>query len=346
MVRELAAMLEENNRVTILAASTDRMLRKRRHQALDHASYLLKALLYALTHLRETDAIISVDVPTGVRLVGFLPRLLSGNRIVNISWVLDMYSLQVSRLQAGLLPRNRVRQFCDNLGLRASTRIVALGQCMAESVRRESGKTSAVIPIWKEPSASGVNLRDRFGLRGDQFVLMYSGTAGPNHPMSALLEAVNSFENDDLVLLIAGRGSEVQKAREIARLSGSTNIRFLDPVEDHEVAALLATADLHLAILDERVTGTCVPSKAYSAMAAGKACLFLGSTECQAAIDIAAAGAGTTVGTADVQAIANELKMYVSTPGLAVFRGQNARKFISEQRSLFVSTRRWEDALG
>jgi glycosyltransferase involved in cell wall biosynthesis len=344
MVRELAAMLGESNNVNLLATNTDRKLRPRL-KALSQWIYLAKALRYSVLHLRNIDAIISIDVPTGVRLVGALPRLLSGNRIITVSWVLDMYSMQVSRLQPGLLPRNRVREFWDNLGLRASSRIVVLGQCMAEAVQRVSGQDAIVIPIWKGPSVVGENLRERFGLTDDQFVLMYAGTAGSNHPMAALIEAVGSIEKDDAVLLVAARGSEVQKARETVKLAGFTNVQFVDPVEDDEVPALLATADLHVAILDERVTGTCVPSKAYSAMAAGRASLFLGSDKSQAALDIAAADAGTTVGTSDVQAIADELKTYISTPSLAARRGRNATQFMSEQRGLAVSTARWEEAL-
>ncbi|MCQ6271132.1 glycosyltransferase [Pseudarthrobacter sp. R1] len=344
MVRELTAMLGERNSVDLLALKVDRKLRPRR-KTLDQWIYLAKALGYSVARFRDIDAIIAIDVPTGVRLVGVLPRILSGNRIINVSWVLDMYSTQVSRLQAGLLPRNRVIEFWDNLGLRASSHVVVLGQCMAEAVKRISGQDAIVIPIWKEPSVTGENLRERFGLRNDQFVLIYAGTAGSNHPMAALIEAVGSVENDNAVLLIAGRGSEVRKAREAVKRAGFSNVQFVDLVEDYEVPALHATADLHVAILDERVTGTCVPSKAYSAMAAGRACLFLGSDKSQAALDIAAADAGTTVGTSDVRAIADELKTYISTPGLAARRGRNGAQFISEQRSLAVSTTRWEKAL-
>lgn len=343
MVRELAQMLSGSKTVYVLAATED--VQPRRRSAGAQLRYLGKALRYSLVHMREIDVIITIDVPSGIRLVGALPRVLSGNRIRNVAWVLDLYSMQVSRLQSGLLPRNRVREFWDNMGLRASSCVVVLGQCMAGAVKQAVKKDSVVVPIWKEPLATEENLRTLFAIRDDQFVLMYAGTAGRNHPMSALVEAVGSTDSDEALLLISGRGSEIAKAREKANQAHYVNIRFVEQVEDAQVPALLATADVHVAILDERVTGTCVPSKAYSAMAAGRACLFLGSSSSQAARDIAAANAGAITSTTDIDAIARVVTSYLHNPGLAKTQGKNAQRFMAEQRSPHVSARRWDEAL-
>ncbi|WP_235959670.1 glycosyltransferase family protein [Nocardioides acrostichi] len=47
-----------------------------------------------------------------------------------------------------------------------------------------------------------------------------------------------------------------------------------------------ASAAVHLVVLAARFTGTSLPSKAYSAWAAGKPVLFIGHSECELARDI------------------------------------------------------------
>jgi hypothetical protein len=333
LVRDLQSILEaEGHNAELFSMSLDREAGGHYNRNLEYCKYLLRAIVHATARSRSLDAIIAVDVPAGVRLVGVLPRLLSRGRIRLVSWVLDLYSLQVARRGGGLMPRNRIRMFWDNLGLKISDAVVTLGTCMDAAVTAVAPKATS-IPLWRDPIDGGSStLREQLGISSDTFTVLYTGSAGPNHPLGALVDAAAALEGkEDMLLLLAGRGSEIEKAR--AASAGLSNVRFIEPVDQEELPALLNTGDLHVAVLDERMTGTCVPSKAYAAMASGKPCLFLGSDKSQVAHDIVVSSAGRVAATADAEMVRTILAEYAADRSMLQEHGSNGLELMRDLRS-------------
>ena len=357
MVRDLVLLLGTEFDVSVLPGRNRELrqaegslagaIRKKLGRHVFPAIFFVRAVMSSMLRWRRLVAVISVDVPAGIRLAGMPARILSRNRVRLVSWVLDMYSLQVLRKESGFLPRNTVRALLDDKGLRSSSDIVTLGQCMADAIYERSGHNANVIPIWREPMPIPKStLRTRFGLSEETFVVLYSGTAGPNHPLGSLIRATLSLAPlYDVVLLVVGRGSEITQGRSVVEAAVAPNVYFFDPVEESELPALLASADLHVAVLDERMTGTCVPSKAYAAMAAGKPCLFLGSEDCQVARDIDVGGGGSVVRSDDTRRIALEMEKYLKAPELATQQGELSLEFLLTNRSRESARRQWVSVL-
>jgi glycosyltransferase involved in cell wall biosynthesis len=305
--------------------------------------YLLSAAMYAARNHRRIVAVVSVDVPVGVRDVGRVAKKLSRGKVQLVSWVMDLYwsPKKLSRaMPAKELRRETKRSARSMRGLAKADSIVSIGECMKKVVLEVTGRTSTVIPLWKAPSSTESNLRHRLGLSSDDFVLLYAGTAGDVHPLGGLAIAIERLSSQqNLVLVIAGRGSEVERLQ--ANTLPGSGIVFVDRVDDSELPALLASADMHVAALDEAATGTCVPSKAYTAFAAAKPCLFLGSPDCQVALDIKDSGSGAIAPTDDPDEIARQLTPYLRDSSLARRQGAAALRFLTMNRSPEDAARRW-----
>jgi colanic acid biosynthesis glycosyl transferase WcaI len=309
--------------------------------------YLVAASAYITLNYRTVVAVISVDVPIGVRQTGRTARLLSRGDIQLVSWVMDLYwsPKKLARQMAADERRREIsRSRRSTRGLGVADVIVVIGRCMVDVVQDMSGRSSSVIPLWKSPTPSTVDMRERLSITPEQFVVLYAGNAGDNHPLGGLVSAVDQLAcGDDLVVLIVGRGTEIDRLK--SGPQAFPGIRFIDPVAHSDLSALLASADLHVASLSELATGTCVPSKAYTAFAAGKPCLFLGSPETQVALDIKAADIGAVAATDDAREIARRIQFYVDDRGLAVRQGRAALEFMETYRSPAMAAAQWSDLI-
>lgn len=325
-------------RASSTGARTSRITR-----GLEQLRYLLSCIALALFRHRSHDVIVTVDVPTGLGLVGLLANWASRRRVRHVSWVLDLYQFQPGLAKPGL---PAIRRMVDRFSLRRSDELVTIGSCMSKLVHTNTGRDAAVIPMWQDegwlhPVESG--WRTRQSIASESLLLLYSGHAGAQHPLRELVSAV-TFANETVpvTLVVAGHGEhfELEKAR-VERESIS-NVRFVAPVPFADVPSMLSAADVHVVSLASAFTGTCVPSKTYAAMAVGRPCLFLGSKTVQAAIDIANADAGVVVSENDGHAIAEELIRMATDDTRRNAQGVRGRDFFLRERSLSSQSSEWD----
>lgn len=304
--------------------------------------------MICLTHIGTLSAVIAVDVPAGVRLVGRLSRTLTSGKVQLISWVMDLYwsPLKISVAENGRQRRREARLADVSMrGLRTADQVIVLGHCMARRVEAfaRSAEVIGLVPDPCDPAKRA--LREELGISSDALCILYSGTASAAHPLSALLDAMALVAQESarcVTLLIAARGSEAERAR---LEPVAPNVRFISRVPEQQVSSLFATADVHVACLGADATGTCVPSKVYAALAAARACLYLGAPDGQAARDVIESGGGTVVNPSDSRAIADAILRYISDPHLARDQGLRGRAWIERERSTRMITAQWRRVL-
>ncbi|NHC44736.1 glycosyltransferase family 4 protein [Motilibacter aurantiacus] len=314
--------------------------------------YLLASGVVVTLRRRRFDTILTVDTPTGVELLGLLAKRVAGPDVRHVTWVLDLWADQERALElrsdgGSLLARARTR--VDNLGGNSSDVVVTLGSCMREAlIRRGVSSSVEVIPMWqKKERLARVDdgaLRRRLGL-GDRFVVLYSGHATHRHPLQAFVGAAELLRDDPRVLFaLAGTGDRIEQVRRQAAAAGLANLRVLPRVPESEVAALLSSGGLHVVSLDLRATGTCVPSKTYAAMAVARPVAFLGSPECQSALDVTAGGGGLVLDPDDSEGLAAFVRKLLDGPEAEAY-GRRGLEFFLAERELDIAGRRWLDVL-
>ena len=164
-------------------------------------------------------------------------------------------------------------------------------------VRRIAPSKVHVIPDWMDSGSVVVlgknDYRQEIGVSGDAFVLVYGGNIGVAAGVETLIDALNKVKtNREIVLVIAGSGSQLAACRKLA--AGITNVRimFHTPWASDETSKVLAAADV--LVLPTRGTQSLasVPSKMLSYLLAARPVLaaVLPESDTARVIDKAACG--------------------------------------------------------
>lgn len=296
-------------------------------------------LTVALLMAPKPVVVITVDAPSAIALVPQAIRRLSGNRVRDISWVMDLYRLRSNADPLHATERPSIRARWELRSLRGASKVVTIGECMRQVLATNGVTTAATVPLWTTQSKLE---EGRFSGDG-QLRLLYSGSARDIHPLRALLEAAEQLQATTQ-LRIAGRGSEIDAAAAFVRKSRLRNVVVSGLVADDEVRGEYAWADMHVVSLASVATGTCVPSKTYSAMGAGRAVFYIGDPSGQAAQDVLAARGGVVV-PATRHSIKNQLEKLVRNPSEVSAMGSRAAVFAHQHRSRSTASMQWSAIL-
>ncbi len=118
----------------------------------------------------------------------------------------------------------------------------------------------------------------------DKFVVFYAGNIGLSQGLEILVDVAQAFEADtDIVILIIGDGAARPKLEQAIADSGLQNIRLLPFQPYDRVPETYATADICVSPMQSGFSYDTVPSKIYTAMAAGRpvcSCLRIWDRDC------------------------------------------------------------------
>ncbi len=328
-----------------LTGTRGRLLAGSYQRAWGQLTFLIGVLRRAARYARDRDCVITLDTPTGIGLAGNLIRHLSRRRVRHICWVLDLYQHQAVALK---LPNRytKLRPFravVDQIGYALASETVVIGDCMRDYLREQGvRKKVSVIPMWQDKgrihAVDDRAIRERWRLQGKR-CLLYSGHATYRHPLTPLVEAARRLP--ELTLVIAGTGENIDAARRLAQEYRLDNVRVHAPVRASDVNALLSMGDLHAVVLDPAATGTCVPSKAYAAMAVGKPLIFLGDPRSQVARDVRASGCGACVDPGHLTELCRVLDDWLSDSDAWQSKGQAGLSFFLRSREKRVVCEEW-----
>ena len=161
--------------------------------------------------------------------------------------------------------------------LRRADAIVVLGHGMKRTLVEEKGVDAArvhVIPLWARPELDalpdGAAIREELGVGDDALLVSYAGNMGVMHPLDAVLDAAKLCSGLPVRFLLVGDGA--RRAGLAARVAGESiaQVSFLPYQSEERFAEIMAATDLSLVALGPGLEGLAVPSKAYTAMGAGK----------------------------------------------------------------------------
>jgi len=179
-------------------------------------------------------------------------------------------------------------------------------------------------------------------------VVLYAGLHGLAQGLEQIIEAADQLRDDSSIsFVLVGDGPVKRALVTEAEARGLTNIKFLDPVPQDQVPALVAAADIVLVPLKMHIPGA-VPSKLYEAMSSGRALVAIASGE---AADIVSRNrVGVVVSPSDIQSLTRSLLDLARNPSYREQLGAEARRAAITQFDRSVSIARFirylEEQLG
>lgn len=159
-------------------------------------------------------------------------------------------------------------------------RVITLSAPMAEALRPCFATEAAwaravrVVPPWGAPLPPApppdvAAFRRCHGSDG-ALLLVYAGNLGFSHPLEPLLEALALLPPPGARLLLVGEGGRRPQLQRLVHRRGlQRQVHFLAPLPAAELAVALAAADLAVVALAGALAAASLPSKAFTALAAG-----------------------------------------------------------------------------
>ena len=313
---------------------------------LNSFSFYPMALISAL-RLRRHDVVVLMSDPPLLQALGPVIRLFTRARIV--CWCQDLYP-EVAVALGILRERSwfaRLLGAMSRWSLRRADQVIAIGDGMAERLclKGVARDRIEVIGNWADgdmihplPFDQNPFVREQ-GLDG-KFVALYSGNLGVGHHFVTVTEAAERLRSaEGLRFLFIGAGK--QRARLMERMRGWPTAQFLPPQPESELAQSLGAGHVHLVTLQPGLEGVIVPSKLYSALAAGRPVLFIGPPSGDAARLIEKAGCGFVIAPGDVSALVNALTTLMRSPAAVRQLGENGRRHFEAHCDRKIATSRF-----
>ncbi len=130
-------------------------------------------------------------------------------------------------------------------------------------------------PNWSDtnfvaPDVDGSALRDAWGYKVSDKVILYSGNIGQKQGLEIVLEAAQAFSDESNVkFLIVGSGSYSGVLENQARSLGLQNLEFKPLQAWEDVPKILSMADVHLVVQRKGAADAVLPSKLTNILSAG-----------------------------------------------------------------------------
>ncbi|MBC8065413.1 MAG: glycosyltransferase, partial [Chlorobia bacterium] len=160
---------------------------------------------------------------------------------------------------------------------------------------------------------------------GRPFRLVYSGNLGRYHDFESLLDCAKKLSPEGFEFTIVGNGAK--RSYILNRISDEAidNVKVHEFLPESDYAALLASSDACFVTMEAGIEGTCVPSKFYSIMGAGRATLAAASSGSEVAYSIEEHDCGLVVNPGDPYLLEQALRELKSNPARTAEMGENGR---------------------
>jgi colanic acid biosynthesis glycosyl transferase WcaI len=270
----------------------------------------------------------------------------------SVIWVQDLHSVAITRILRrrgrvlgsligawfGRLER-RLLQQADAIVVISSTYLPTISEAGVSVDRVDVIENWA--PLDDGPKPSHTNSWSVAQGLQERAVLMYTGTLALKHDPSLLLDLARGVPGAEVVVVSEGRGADWLRANG----GGVENLRILPFQPYDQVAEMLASADVLLAVLEPDASAFSVPSKILTYLAAGRPILAAMPSENPAAQAIEQVGAGTVVGPGDAAGLAAAARAMLSDRDRLRSAGEAARAYAVSHFAIEPIADRFEQVL-
>jgi glycosyltransferase involved in cell wall biosynthesis len=300
----------------------------------DYASFYLLALWHELT-IAKVDVCIALTTPPFSGLLGVVLGWIRKSRLV--IWTMDLYPEVL--IAYGALKKDSLRyKLLAGLSrwlYRRSWRIISLGEVMSQKLIAAGAGPDKIVAVdnWVpgeviEPMASSSSRVWNQWRRGSEVTIMYSGNLGLGHDLDTLLQAVDITRRQLPVrVMFVGGGPMVGPLEKLTKQLRLDSIDFYPGQPLEMLSDSMAAGDIHLVSQREGTQGVIVPSKLYGVLAAGRAVIFVGPGDCEAAAIVRNSQAGIVIPPGDITAMVKTLTLLVRDEKLRNTMGRRGRSY-------------------
>jgi len=226
----------------------------------------------------------------------------------------------------------RLWRWVNRAAVRHADRVVTISPALARTLQQYERQRVEIVPTWVDTDRIKPLCKDQnpfahqHGLI-DKFTVMYSGNLGAVHDLTMLPAIAERLrEETGIRFVVIGDGIGRRRLQADCERRHLSNVMFL-PLQDETVVPFsLAAADVGVVALAPEGEGVSMPSKTYSAMAAGSALLGL----CRHGSDldgvITAHDCGVTVPPRDVDSAVQALSDWYAYPHRLLVQRSNSRQ--------------------
>lgn len=169
-----------------------------------------------------------------------------------------------------------------------------------------------------------------------RFVVGLSGNLGFTHDPVIVFEAARLLRDDpDIHFLLSGWGIGFDRLKEMQSEANLPNVSLIGRVEDGDLEAFLAAANVWLIPYRQNVAGVSVPSRFYNLLAVGRPVVLVSEPEAEAALIVTENNLGWVVTPGRSEQLAAAIRAAsVSTDSSMAERAVAAARDFSSDRAL------------
>lgn len=280
-----------------------------------YATFLANAAVAAL-QVPRPDVVVTLTTPPFTSLLGSLVRRLSKTARHYI-WEMDMYpdvAADLGVIRAGGLASKLLTAIANGQRRKADG-VIALGECMRSRLTAHgvAPERIRVCENWADASV----VRPTPVPDGAVLRVLYSGNFGLAHEAATIQRAMDQLNGDARFRFVFnGSGPRRAELESFAAARRLRNVSFGSHLSKEDHAGALAGCSLGLVTQHPGCSGSVVPSKVYSLMAARRPYLFVGPRTATPALLVARFGCGWQVDPGDAPGLVRLLDQLAAEPQL------------------------------
>jgi colanic acid biosynthesis glycosyl transferase WcaI len=287
--------------------------------------FAARTFLALTRELRRGDVVLTVTAPFMLPYAVAAAAKLKGARSALI-----MHDLFPDVLvMAGLLKPGSIvtmtMRAANSLMFRALNAVITIGRDAERPLLSYSGMTRnkiRFIPNWATlvaaPRPVTADNPFRKALSAG-FVVGLSGNLGFTHDPEIVFEAARLLRAEpDIHFLLSGWGIGFERLKQLQADANLPNVSFVGRVEDAELEAFLAAANLWIIPYRKDVAGVSVPSRFYNLLAVGRPVVLVSEPEAEAALTVVENGLGWVVTPGRADQLAEVIRAASRSDGVAI----------------------------
>lgn len=320
---------------------------------------ILRALRYFLCFikqyhygrkLKDVDAIFVISTPP---IQGMLAAMLK--KKLHCKFIYNLQDIFPDTLVgAGLAKKSgllwKIGRIIENYTYRNADKIIVISEDFKKNILAKGVPDDkieivynwvdekTIVPVNKENNP----LYDEFGIDREKFTLVYAGNLGNAQNIEIILDGASRLPEVQFALF--GTGGLENEIRSWIKKEGLKNVH-LNPIQPYErVSCVYSLGDACLVSCKEGLGGSALPSKTWAIMSCGRPVIAsFDEGELKETLEKNNCGVFTHAG--NVNEFVEGIKQLASNPQRCKEMGNNARRFILQNLTKEVGTKKYVDII-